>query len=116
MSSDLKNVLDTARRQAIRDELRRITGRYLSEVRITRVRWDNGQRWVALALTVDPQPPFGHREIPLSDGKKHKKIAVLLRDAFPHANWAVAQDYDVTTGVLTEHIVRVPACLGGDER
>lgn len=116
MSTDLKNVLDTSRRLAIRNDLRRITGRLLAEVRITRVRWDNGLRWVALALTVDPQPPFGHREVPLADGSQHKRIALLLRDAFPHANWAVAQDYDVATGVLTEHVVRIPACLGGEER
>ncbi|MFF9238437.1 hypothetical protein ACF1AY_16095 [Streptomyces sp. NPDC014776] len=116
MSTDLTFTLDTVRRTAVRDELRRITGRQLAEVRITRVRWDNGLRWVALALTVDPRAQHRYREVPLADGSQHKRIARLLRDTFPHANWAVAQDYNVTTGVLSEHIVRVPACLGGDER
>ncbi|MGW0993482.1 hypothetical protein ACWD5V_09260 [Streptomyces sp. NPDC002523] len=111
-----KNTANKRTRRALRDNLWRITGRNIAEVRITRVRWDDGLRWCALALTVDPQPPFGHREVPLPDGSQHREIALLLRDAFPHANWARAQDYDVETGALREHVTPMPECLRGDEQ
>jgi len=102
-------------RRHLARSLRRITSRDVAEVRITRVRWDDGLHWVALALAVDPRPPFGHREIPLADGSLHHEIALLLRDTFPHANWATAQDYDVTAGVLREHLVQMPTCLRGEQ-
>ncbi|MFF9310150.1 hypothetical protein ACF1BS_04485 [Streptomyces sp. NPDC014748] len=102
-------------RRALARTLRAIMGRDIAEVRITRVRWDDGAHWVALALAVDPQPPFGHREIPLADGSLHREIALLIQNAFPGADWSVAQDYDVTTGVLREHQVHLPACLRGEQ-
>jgi hypothetical protein len=103
-----------ATRLALRDSLRRITGRHLAEVRITCVRWEDGLRWVALALTIDRQPPFGHREVPLN-GDQHRKITRLLRDAFPLATWDRAQDYDVETGILREHVPQLPDCLRGEQ-
>jgi hypothetical protein len=105
-----------ATRLALRDSLRRITGQSLAEVRITRVRWQDGLHWVALALTVDRRHPFWHREVPLSDGSQHREIGLLLRGAFPLADWNVAQDYNVETGVLREHIPPVPECLRGEQR
>lgn len=109
--------LDASRRRALRDSLRRLTGHDLAEVRITRVHWDNGLRWVALALA-DHQPyPTAlarRREIPVI-GSQHREIARLIRDAFPEADWSRAQDYDVATGTLTEHQVQVPACLRGEQ-
>jgi hypothetical protein len=68
-----------------------------------------------MALAVDCKACWGRREVPLPSGGLHHDIAILIRDAFPHANWAVAQDYDVATGVLREHSVRLPACLRGDD-
>jgi hypothetical protein len=117
MSADTAavHVLDDDQRLALHDRLRRITGRNLTEVRITRVRWNDGLRWVALALTVDPDPPFASREIPLAHGGQHREIALLLRNSFPHADWSRAQDYDVATGVLRQHVVRRPACLRGEQ-
>ncbi|MGV4984560.1 hypothetical protein ACVB8X_14155 [Streptomyces sp. NRAIS4] len=110
-----EHTADESKRLVLRDDLRRIIGRAIAEVRITRVRWQDSLRWVALALSVDPKPPFGHREVPLTDGDQHREIALLLRDAFPHANWSVAQDYDVETGTLREHVTPLPECLRGDE-
>lgn len=110
-----ENIAQESARLALRDSLRRITGRDVAEVRITRVRWEDGLRWCSMVLTVDRQPPFGHREVPLAEGHQHHTIALLLRDAFPHANWATAQDYDVETGSLHEHIVRLPECLRGND-
>ncbi|MGW6911488.1 hypothetical protein [Streptomyces sp. NPDC054940] len=108
---------DAVTRDRLRGQLRELTGRVLAEVRITRVRWPEGLRWVAMALA-DHRPyaraATRRREVPLAEGALHHDIAILLRDAFPHADWSVAQDYDVTTGVLREHVVRLPACLRGD--
>ncbi|MEU4172883.1 hypothetical protein AB0F46_39125 [Streptomyces sp. NPDC026665] len=104
---------DTVR---IREELHEITGHTLAEVRITRVRWPAGLQWVALPLVARLKPTPGRREVPLGEAGLHQTIAHLLRNAFPHADWSHAQDYDVTTGVLREHTPRVPSCLTSDAR
>jgi len=103
----------TVTRDRLRSRLREITGRVLAEVRVTRVQWTDGPRWCVLALTVEKRPPFGHREVPLADSNQHEGIAELLKATFPDADWDTAQDYDVTTGALTEHVVRPPASLRG---
>lgn len=105
---------DPATRDRLRGQLRELTGRVLAEVRITRVSWPEGLRWVAMVLAVNGKAPARRREVPLAEGGQHHEIAILLRDAFPHADWSHAQDYDVTTGTLREHAVRLPACLRGD--
>ncbi|MEU1596161.1 hypothetical protein ABZ468_25710 [Streptomyces sp. NPDC005708] len=98
-------------RDRVSRELLRITGRMAVEVRITRTRWPDGLHWVAMVLVIDPRAPWGRREVPLTEGGQHREIALLLRGAFPNADWARAQDYDVVTGTLREHLVRLPACL-----
>lgn len=108
---------DAVTRDRLRVQLRALTGRVLAEVRITRVRWPEGLRWVAMALA--DHRPYARAatrrcEVPLAEGTLHKDIAILIRDAFPRADWSRAQDYDVTTGTLREHAVRLPACLRGD--
>ncbi|MFD1656943.1 hypothetical protein ACFSL4_01510 [Streptomyces caeni] len=112
--TSVEYVLDESRRRALSDDLRRMTGYLLAEVRVTRTQWQDGPRWVVLALAVDEQPPFGHREIPLVEGDNHRQIAGLLQAAFPAADWDRAQDYHVTDGILREHLVRLPASLRGD--
>ncbi|WP_426568147.1 hypothetical protein [Streptomyces canus] len=101
---------DAAERAKLRELLYVLFAREVSEVRITRVRWPEGKRWVAMVIGTEG------REIPVRDGGLHHTAAIILRDAFPHANWSVAQDYDATAGVLREHTVRMPASLRGDER
>lgn len=99
---------DAATRSALAERLYILVGRSVKEARITRVRWPDGKRWVAMVL--------GHngREVPLYDRGLHHQAAIILRDAFPHANWSRAQDYDVSTGILREHLVRRPADLRGE--
>ncbi|MGP4085441.1 hypothetical protein [Streptomyces sp. KR55] len=97
-------------RTALDQQLYTLFGRAVREVRITRVSWPDGKRWVAMAIGTHGG------EIPLHDGGLHHQAAMVLRDAFPHANWSRAQDYDVATGTLREHLVRVPASLRGDDR
>jgi len=114
VSTRTQRLADEAREQ-LRERLRVITGRVLAEVRITSVRWDDGLRWCVVTLAVDPRSPARRREVPVPSGRDHHDIAILLRDAFPHARWDIAQDYDVTFGVLTEHSTAIPAALlGGD--
>ncbi|MFD7793568.1 hypothetical protein [Streptomyces sp. NPDC059759] len=98
----------------LRDRLSAITGHTLAEVRITRVSWPEGLRWVATTLAADSRAARGRREVPLTEAGQHRTIALLLRDTFPHADWGHAQDYDVVAGVLREHAVRLPACLTGE--
>ncbi|GAB2714760.1 hypothetical protein [Streptomyces bullii] len=98
-----------ATRSALDQQLYTLVGRSVKEVRITRVHWPDGKRWVAMVIGASG------REVPLRDGGLHHQAAIILREAFPHANWSRAQDYDVATGVLREHRVRMPACLRGDE-
>ncbi|MGW4889635.1 hypothetical protein [Streptomyces murinus] len=111
----VEHTADETTRLVLWNDLRRIIGRDVAEVRITRVNWDSDYRWCALALTVDPKPPFGHREVPL-DADQHEAVAQRLRKAFPRADWARAQDYLVEVGILREHQVELPACLGGGDQ
>ncbi|MFB7594649.1 hypothetical protein [Streptomyces sp. NPDC056160] len=114
-AAPVEHTADESLRIVLREDLRRVVGRDVAEVRITRVVWDTGYRWCALALAVDPNLPFGHREVPL-DADRREKIVRLIQKAFPRADWARAQDYDVKTGTLREHQVELPACLGGGEQ
>ncbi|MEU3899789.1 hypothetical protein [Streptomyces sp. NPDC045251] len=111
-----EHTADTDTRDRISAELRRLVGRPLAEVRVTRVQWPEGKRWVVALFHVDKSAPWNRREIPVPAGRLHRVIALLIRNAFTHAHWGRAQDYDVATGVLTEHVVRMPSCLTGDER
>lgn len=115
-ATDTATALSAAARHRLASQLRQLIGRPIAELRITRVRWDDGLQWVVLPLAavVIRGVARGHREIPLAEGTLHRDIAVLVRDAFPHADWSRAQDYDVVTGVLREHIIRTPAALRGD--
>lgn len=97
-----------AARSALDQQLYTLVGRSVKEVRITRVRWPEGKRWVAMVIGSTG------REVPLRDGGLHHQAAIILRHAFPHANWSRAQDYDVATGVLRQHVVRLPAGLRGE--
>lgn len=94
---------------ALHERLYVLLGRRVREVRITRVTWTDGKRWVAMVIGTNG------KEVPIFDGGLHHQAAVVLRDAFPDADWSVAQDYDVATGILRQHVVRVPASLRGDE-
>ncbi|MCQ9178753.1 hypothetical protein KMT30_06850 [Streptomyces sp. IBSBF 2953] len=85
-------------------------GRTVRELRITRVTWPEGKKWVAMVIGTHG------REVPVFDRGLHHQAAMVLRDAFPQANWGVAQDYDVANGVLREHVVRTPLSLHGDDR
>ncbi|MFF3847991.1 hypothetical protein [Streptomyces sp. NPDC002328] len=100
---------DARTRRALDQRLFTLVGRQVKEIRITRVNWPNGKRWVALVIGSTG------REVPMFEGGLHHQAAIVLRDAFPHANWSRAQDYDVATGVLCEHVVRTPASLDRDE-
>lgn len=84
--------------------LREAAGRDVTEVRLTSYRRGSGRFWCVLVLGCD------RREVPLPQGAP-KKISDALRSAFPSARWSRAQDYDITTGVLTEHRTAMPACL-----
>lgn len=97
-------------RRALDQQLYTLVGRHVGEVRITRVNWPDGKRWVATAF--DRQG----REIPMREGGLHHQAAIILCDAFPRADWSRAQDYDTRTGILTEHVVRMPASLRGGKR
>ncbi|WP_128803674.1 MULTISPECIES: hypothetical protein [unclassified Streptomyces] len=93
---------------ALRQQLYTLVGRAVKEVRLTRVNWPDGKRWVATVFGLNG------KEVPLYDRGLHHQAAMVLKEAFPQANWAVAQDYDVKSGVLREHVVRMPACLQED--
>lgn len=93
----------------VAEALRDITGFYaVTEVRITPARYGDGTVHCAMALASN------RREIPLP-GHSRREVVDLLNTAFPGADWSRAQDYDVTAGVLREHVVRLPACLRGEE-
>lgn len=95
-------------RADLAEALRDLTGDYhVAEVRLTPAQYGGGTVWCAMALASH------RREIPVPG--LATAIADLLRCAFSAADWCRAQDYDVTTGTLTEHAVRLPACLRGDE-
>jgi hypothetical protein len=93
---------------ALRQQLYTLVGRAVKEVRLTRVNWPDGKRWVATVFGVTGN------EVPLYDRGLHHQAAMVLKAAFPDANWSAAQDYDVRTGVLREHVVRIPASLRED--
>lgn len=84
-------------------QLRALTRRDVAEVRITPALYGDGTVYCAMAIGCN------RREIPLPGVAR--EVAALIRAAFPDADWRRAQDYDVTTGTLTEHIVRLPAGL-----
>ncbi|HEY6116152.1 MAG TPA: hypothetical protein VI172_09360 [Candidatus Dormibacteraeota bacterium] len=94
-------------RRSLDEQLHTLFGRAVKEVRITRVTWPEGKRWVAMVIGTHGG------EVPVRDRGLHHTAAMVLRDVFPHANWGVAQDYDVATGVLREHVIRIPSTLGG---
>lgn len=95
-------------REQMAEKLRDITGYYaVAEVRITPALYGDGTVWCAMAIASN------RREIPLPG--RAREIAALIRGAFPSAAWDRVQDYDVTTGTLTEHPTVMPSCLlGGD--
>ncbi|MCM1977178.1 hypothetical protein [Streptomyces sp. G1] len=99
--------LGPATTRVLRDDLKRITGRALSEVRITPARYDRSTVYCAMAL--DRQG----REVPLPG--MQRAVVGAVRRCFPDADWSRAQDYDVVTGILRQHVVRLPACLEGDD-
>ncbi|MCI3277473.1 hypothetical protein [Streptomyces cylindrosporus] len=95
---------DATTRSLLHQRLYTLFGRRVSEVRITRVTWPEGHRWVAMVLGP------GDKEVPPVRGSGlHVQAALVLKEAFPQANWGRGQNYDVTTGVLREHVVRQPA-------
>ncbi|MGW3152712.1 hypothetical protein [Streptomyces sp. NPDC001089] len=111
-----RHVAGARLRARLQRTLSAITGRALVELRVTRLRWsDGGVHWVAMALVAAGRDDAARRELPLAGGGLHQELARVLRDAFPRADWGVAQDYDVTAGVLTEHVTHMPMCLRGDE-
>ncbi|MET9122947.1 hypothetical protein [Streptomyces sp. NPDC004528] len=115
-ATETRHTAKPRERDRLERALQAITGRALTEVRITRTRWsDDDLHWVAMALTPGPVPGAAPREAPLAQGGDHRRIGQLLGDAFPHADWNAAQDYDVTAGVLTEHVTHMPMRLRGDE-
>ncbi|WP_416976657.1 hypothetical protein [Streptomyces sp. T028] len=97
-------------RRALREQLYTLFGRQVKELRITRVTWPEGKKWVAMVIGTHG------REVPVRDSGLHHQAALVMGAAFPAANWSKAQDYDVATGVLREHVVRRPAALRGDDR
>ncbi|MFD4343457.1 hypothetical protein ACFWQ6_01005 [Streptomyces coelicoflavus] len=100
---------DTVRR-ALDEQLYTLVGRPVREVRLTRVRRTEGLRWVAMVIG-----PNG-KEVPLYDRGLHHNAAVILREAFPDADWSAAQDYEVRTGTLTRRTTAAPAGLRGGRR
>lgn len=105
-TASTEHTVDASTRLVLRDDLRRITGRILAEVRITPALYGGGTGFCAMAL--DDR----RREVPLPGVQQ--AVADRVRRAFLRADWSRAQDYNVTTGVLREHVVRLPASLRGD--
>ena len=108
MSTTLQ-AADTVRR-ALDQQLYTLVGRPVREVRLTRVRRSEGLRWVALVVGLNG------KEVPLYDHGLHHSAAVILREAFPGADWSAAQDYEVRTGTLTRRTTAAPAGLRGGRR
>lgn len=101
---------DEALRRSLDEQLYTLFGRSVKEVRITRVNWPEGKRWVAMVIGTHG------REVPVRDGGLHQTAAIVLRDAFPNANWSRAQDYDVATGTLRQHVAPTPGRRRGETR
>lgn len=94
-------------RKRLAERLRDITGFYaVAEVRITPALYGGGTVWCAMAIGSN------RREIPLPGVAR--QVTAVIREAFPGADWDRAQDYDVTTGALTEHVTAMPEALAGD--
>ena len=87
-------------------QLNIITRRDVIEVRVTPAQYGTGQVWCAMAIGCN------RREVPLPG--RAREVAALIREEFPDVDWDRAHDYDVTTGVLTEHTIAVPGYLLGD--
>lgn len=106
----LKNAFTAEQAKAVQLSwrLKLIVGRPVTEIRITPIasNRDGSRRklWAVLALS-GPS-----REVPLPVGAA-VQITALLRSTFPLAMWGRAQDYNVQSGVLVEHVIRYPACL-----
>ncbi|MGW7355143.1 hypothetical protein ACWGI0_00230 [Streptomyces sp. NPDC054802] len=96
-------------RLLLRTRLHAAAGAPVAEVRITHHQRAGAQLYCVMALGTD------RREVPLPKGAA-RDITGTLRTAFPRARWSRAQDYDVTTGALVEHVTRLPACLTGGAR
>lgn len=99
---------DARTRDRLKRRLLEIAGRVVAEVRITPALYGGGTVWCAMAISPSRQ------EIPLPG--KARDVVGLLQAAFPRADWSRPQDYDTATGLLSEHVVRLPACLTGDQR
>ncbi|MEV6791307.1 hypothetical protein AB0M87_04745 [Streptomyces sp. NPDC051320] len=93
-----------ALRHELFSRLSHAAGRELTEVRVTAHKRNDARFWCVMALDCN------RLETPLPQGAA-RTITYQLRRAFPDARWGRAQDYDVITGVLSEHVVTVPACL-----
>ncbi|MEU7403846.1 hypothetical protein [Streptomyces sp. NPDC044948] len=101
---------DATARRALDEQLYTLVGRAVREVRITRVRRSEGLRWVAMVIGSTG------KEVRLYDRGLHHAAAVILREAFPTADWSTAQNYDVRTGTLTRRTTAAPAGLRGGRR
>ena len=100
---------DPEHRLLLRTRLNAAACAYVAEVRLTPALYGGGTVWCAMALAAD------RRELPLPKGAA-RVISGLMRAAFPTTRWDRPQDYDVTTGVLAEHVTLVPAALTGSAR
>ncbi|MGW6292436.1 hypothetical protein [Streptomyces sp. NPDC055058] len=110
MTSPARHQANAATRKALDQRFYTLFGRAVKEVRITRVHWPEGRKWVAMVIGTHG------REVPVHGTGLHTQAALVLKDAFPRADWDRAQDYDATTGTLSEHIARMPTPRGGDVR
>lgn len=92
---------------ALNAGLRAVAGWLVAEVRITPVTCtrDGGHQRMWAVCALDSRggeiPPPGVAV----------QVVNLIRRAFPLARWGRAQDYRLATGVLAEHITRLPAAL-----
>lgn len=87
-----------SQRRALDQRIYLLIGRSAKELRITRVNWSDGPRWVTTVFGLNG------KEVPLWDRGLHLQAALVLKDAFPQADWSIAQNYDVTTGILHPHL------------
>lgn len=95
---------------ALKRQLLEIAQAPVFEVRVTPV-WSTRDGAPRLIWTVQALNARRH-EMPLPAGGMVRVVS-LLKGFFPLAAWDVPQDYNVTTGVLSEHIRVQPACLRG---
>ncbi|WP_327377957.1 hypothetical protein OG393_30770 [Streptomyces sp. NBC_01216] len=83
-----------------------LAGTGIGELRLTPYQRGTTRFWCVMALGVD------RREVPLPQGAP-RRLSDALREAFPAARWDRAQDYDVRSGILTEHVIVLPEILKG---